>query len=212
MHDEYQIDLSELDEFLAEYVDGTMDPVVRQAFEEFLEMYPEVARHVSCLTELRTELCRLGDRCRCKAPDGFQERLRRQVAAEMLGLPDRYHHVLSPKLSSLLLGFSAMFLVMVLAASYTIGPASEVDTSRANLLRTEALVPLAVSEHPSTFAPDVRPAIPRVGTTGMQLAGFQFTGAPSDHSLRAVAIDETKLFPAFLSDQNPSRAGSHALP
>ena len=68
----YYFDSAELDEFLVEYVDGTMDPVVRGAFEEFLRVYPEVRTQVDRLASIRMELCKLGDHCQCHAPPGFR--------------------------------------------------------------------------------------------------------------------------------------------
>lgn len=78
----YDFDAADLDEFLVEYVDGTMDPVVREAFEEFLRVYPEVADQVDCLATVRSQLCRLGDKCRCHAPPGFQDRLKEHLLEE----------------------------------------------------------------------------------------------------------------------------------
>ena len=48
---------TELDEFLAEYVDGSMDPTVRAVFEELMRVNPEVAERVCYLKHVRSELC-----------------------------------------------------------------------------------------------------------------------------------------------------------
>ncbi|WP_243664019.1 anti-sigma factor family protein [Rhodothermus marinus] len=48
---------SDLDELLCEYVDGTMDPAVRQVFEEYLRTNPTLAHHVECLCRTRQLLC-----------------------------------------------------------------------------------------------------------------------------------------------------------
>ena len=79
---DYDFNAADLDEFLVEYVDGTMDPVVQEAFEEFLRVYPEVAEQVDCLATVRSQLCRLGDKCRCHAPPGFQDRLKEHLVEE----------------------------------------------------------------------------------------------------------------------------------
>jgi hypothetical protein len=108
----YDLDPSDLDEFLVEYVDGTMDPVVREAFEEFLSMYPEVQAQVDCLSSVRTELCKLGADCRCQAPPGFQERLKRQLAGEMTGSVTIEHW--APQLNMIALAVSvAIFALAV---------------------------------------------------------------------------------------------------
>lgn len=73
---------TKLDEFLAEYVDGSMDPTVRAVFEELMRVNPEVAERVCYLKHVRSELCQLN--CQCSAPAGFEHRLRRQLAYEMM--------------------------------------------------------------------------------------------------------------------------------
>ena len=52
-----------LDEFLCEYVDGTMDPDVRVVFEEYLAENPEVAQQVECMRHARMML-RCSSDCR----------------------------------------------------------------------------------------------------------------------------------------------------
>ncbi len=71
-----------LDELLCEYVDGTMDPAVRQAFEEYLGTDPVLAQQVECLRCTRTLLCRHG--CQVRTPQGLQARVRRRLAWEMV--------------------------------------------------------------------------------------------------------------------------------
>lgn len=71
---------SKLDEFLCEYVDGTMDPKVREVFEEYLRMNPRLAEQVRCLCQTRQLLCQQHQ----LAPRGFQDRLRRRVACEVM--------------------------------------------------------------------------------------------------------------------------------
>lgn len=71
----------ELDEYICEYVDGTMDPAVREAFEEYLEANPSVASHVECLKEATAILKACADQCPCVADD-FQSRLKCAVEHE----------------------------------------------------------------------------------------------------------------------------------
>lgn len=117
MSHDYDFDPSELDEFLVEYVDGTMDPVVRKAFEDFLRVYPEIRAQVDCLSSVRTQLCRLGDDCRCKAPPGFQDRLKRQLAGETQAVADSLEH-LAPQLNMMALAFSITILAFAIALSH----------------------------------------------------------------------------------------------
>ncbi len=73
-----------MDELLCEYVDGTMDPGVRQVFEEYMQDNPELAEHVENLRETRDLLYRY--RCQIHAPFGFGRRLHREVTDQMMHL------------------------------------------------------------------------------------------------------------------------------
>ncbi|MEX1055638.1 MAG: hypothetical protein WED81_06380, partial [Rhodothermales bacterium] len=66
------------DEFLCEYVDGTMDPVVKQVFEEYLHSNPDLQAHVECLRNTRMILCSYA--CGRHAPNDLHDRLRRQIS------------------------------------------------------------------------------------------------------------------------------------
>ena len=87
MSDRYDQDASlpyddGLDEYLCEYVDGTMDPTVRRAFEEFLGANPALAAHVERLQ--RTRMLCTRQRC-AHAPSGLQHRLRLEIARDLMG-------------------------------------------------------------------------------------------------------------------------------
>jgi hypothetical protein len=49
-----------LDEWLCEYVDGTMDPSLEVVFEKYVEANPELKAHVERLQETRELLCNCG--------------------------------------------------------------------------------------------------------------------------------------------------------
>lgn len=127
MSHDYDFDPSDLDEFLVEYVDGTMDPVVREAFEEFMRVYPEVRAHVDCLASVRTKLCRLGDDCQCHAPPGFQDRLKRQLACEMSS--DVVLENWTPQLNIIALAFSITILALAVGLA-TVEPSEEMAETR----------------------------------------------------------------------------------
>ena len=114
---DYDFNASDLDEFLVEYVDGTMDPVVREAFEEFLYVYPEVAEQVDCLASIRSQLCRLGDKCRCHAPAGFQDRLKEQLLGESGESVVARAETWAPHLNTVAVAFSLTLLALVLGLS-----------------------------------------------------------------------------------------------
>ena len=72
-----------MDEFLCEYVDGAMDPVVLEAFEEYLRANPSMAEHVQCLCQAKRFLSQQSS---CPhATSRLQERLRTAIAREQLG-------------------------------------------------------------------------------------------------------------------------------
>ena len=77
-----EYDFADLDEWLCEYVDGTIDPVVCKALEEYMDHNPELASHVERLRETRHLLCQYG--CSYQAPRGLQPRLRRRLATEIV--------------------------------------------------------------------------------------------------------------------------------
>jgi len=100
-----------LDELLCEYVDGTMDPVVRSAFEEYLETDPELAAHARCLCETRDMLCRYGN-CRC-ASLSMQAQLRVRLAGE-LDRKSRTSVFVSSRLVNAAMLTSAVSMVLIL--------------------------------------------------------------------------------------------------
>ncbi|MEZ4702315.1 MAG: hypothetical protein R2834_18415 [Rhodothermales bacterium] len=79
-HDTEDDDFSDLDEWLCEYVDGTIDPAARNALEECMRVNPALARHVQHLLQARNLLCRYG--CRHQAPHGLQPRIHERLALE----------------------------------------------------------------------------------------------------------------------------------
>lgn len=78
--DHYEQPDDQLDEFLCEYVDGTMDPAVREAFEEFLEANPRLADHARCLCRTRNMLCSYGGR---HGRASLEAQIRHRVAFEL---------------------------------------------------------------------------------------------------------------------------------
>ena len=75
-------EFADLDEWLCEYVDGTIDPVVREALEEYMQANPVLASHVESLMETRHLLCNFG--CKHKAPSRLQPLLRYRLENEIL--------------------------------------------------------------------------------------------------------------------------------
>ncbi|MFB6247675.1 MAG: anti-sigma factor [Salinibacter sp.] len=57
-----------IDEWLCEYVDGTMDPSLEAVFEQYVEANPELEAHIKRLQQTRDLLCECG-RSRAASPD-----------------------------------------------------------------------------------------------------------------------------------------------
>lgn len=110
MHEGYSSDSKEdpLDELMCEYVDGTMDPAVRAAFEEFLEANPELLEEAKCLCQTRDMLCSYGFR----HTQSSQCQMRRRVVDE-IGRKDRSEKVIADRLANIALVTSAVGLVLI---------------------------------------------------------------------------------------------------
>jgi hypothetical protein len=98
-----------MDEFLCEYVDGSMDPVVLKAFEEYLRANPHMAEHAQCLCQAR-EL--LATHVPCPHPTGaLQLRLKEAIANDLLGESGTS---VTPQLGSFAVVTSAVGLMLML--------------------------------------------------------------------------------------------------
>lgn len=100
----------QLDEFMCEYVDGTMDPAVRAAFEEYLQANPGLAAHVRCLCQTRSMLCSYGGR---HAGATLEEQIRQRVAGE-LDRKARVEHTFQMRLGRAAMATSFFSLLLIL--------------------------------------------------------------------------------------------------
>ena len=73
-----------LDEWLCEYVDGTMDPALEAVFEEYLRANPELNAHVERLKETRALLCACGRQSSAECPSATQAEVCSMVEGKML--------------------------------------------------------------------------------------------------------------------------------
>mgnify|MGYP006427687207 CR=1 FL=1 len=73
-----------LDEWLCEYVDGTMDPALEAVFEEYLRANPELSAHVERLKETRELLCACGRQSSAECPSDTQAEVCGLVEGKML--------------------------------------------------------------------------------------------------------------------------------
>jgi hypothetical protein len=71
-----------LDEWLCEYVDGTMDPSLEAVFEQYVEANPELKAHVERLRETRDLLCECG--LSRDTPSEVEEEICTEVECDLL--------------------------------------------------------------------------------------------------------------------------------
>jgi hypothetical protein len=164
----------QLDEFMCEYVDGTMDPAVRAAFEEYLEANPGLAAHVRCLCQTRSMLCSYGGR---HADASLEEQIRQRVAGE-LDRKARVERSFQMRLGKAAMATSMFSLLLILGMMAGLSQVesgvprfvstlwSEPQDSMAlpsdNRFAPSAAVPLEHVQHPSWSvlgSPTVLPAI-----------------------------------------------------
>lgn len=190
----YDFDPSELDEFLVEYVDGTMDPVVQKAFEDFLRVYPEIRAQVDCLSSVRTQLCRLGDDCRCKAPPGFQDRLKRQLAGESQGVADSLEH-LAPQLNMIALAFS----IAILAFAVGLSQLNESELFANSGVQATTEVPASVQTDGSERHEEVERDLLTVSNVHQMTTASAFSSLFDQPVLLSVRRDFVAMKPAVMS-------------
>ena len=70
-----------LDEWLCEYVDGTMDPSLEAVFEQYVQANPELKAHVERLQETRDLLCSCG--FPTEAPDEVEAEVCQEVKCDL---------------------------------------------------------------------------------------------------------------------------------
>jgi anti-sigma factor RsiW len=76
-----------INEWLCEYVDGTMDPSLRRVFDKYVQANPELRDHVERLRHTRQLLCACSEEPKQKAPDSVCARVQEKVECDMLRTP-----------------------------------------------------------------------------------------------------------------------------
>lgn len=136
MAEGYNFDFSDLEEYFVDYVDGSMDPKVKEAFEEFLRSNPDASIQIADLLRVRTQLCSLGSQCQCSAPEGFQSRLstklRDHIACEFIPEQSAFSQ-LTPGLNAVARSMSLVLVVMALGICWTSLDVSNDDSPHENL-------------------------------------------------------------------------------
>ena len=112
--DHYDQPDDQLDEFLCEYVDGTMDPAVRRAFVEFLEANPSLAAHADCLCRTRNMLCSYGGR---HGRASLEAQIRHRVAFE-LDRKNRVEATFLTRLGKAAMATSFVSLILIVGMAF----------------------------------------------------------------------------------------------
>jgi len=120
-----------LDEWLCEYVDGTMDPSLEAVFEQYVEANPELKAHIERLQKTRDLLCqcsRLGDAPPDEEPDRPSEPARPHPPSSPSSAPDDTRPtVVIGMVSSIAVALVVGFLAgatMVSPSAFTLSSAS----------------------------------------------------------------------------------------
>ncbi len=126
-----------LDEWLCEYVDGTMDPSVEAVFEQYVEANPELQAHIERLRQTRELLCGGEDTgaaphaAPMEAAREVEEDLLRDSAPKLLASEETSRSVVALGLASsiavaLVVGFLAGSM-LVEPSTLSSGPATAID-------------------------------------------------------------------------------------
>ena len=178
-------DFTDLDEWLCEYVDGTIDPVVCEALEEYMQHNEALASHVERLREARHLLCQYG--CSYQAPSGLQPRLRRRLATEIVQESQPFMGISSTHLMTLATITSVVAILLIFGSSRGTGDAS---------LAGSAAPAMAIQETPRHHRDTAAPILPHHRVTPVRTLSAnkyysRFTRKPAvshAHATNAYAI------------------------
>lgn len=147
-----------LDEWLCEYVDGTMDPSLEAVFEQYVEANPELKAHVQRLKETRRLLCE------CGLSQGPSAGVKDEICAEV-----ECNSSSSPPLSDLLRNrpTAALGLVSSVAVALVVG-----------FLIGATVGPTPLPLSTSTTSPSAAQTKTRVSTTAPRPPTHPFAPAP----------------------------------
>lgn len=172
-----------LDEWLCEYVDGTMDPSLETVFEQYVEANPELKAHVERLRETRDLLCR------CAPPkdttSDVEAEVCREVESDMLQSPVPVSDVLQDRPIAALGLVSSIAVALVigfLAGTMTGAPSPPPDT--ANRMESNASpppsmqLPQATASDPSRYLLYRSPEPFSVADSTHHRSSFTTTGVP----------------------------------
>ncbi len=132
-----------LNEWLCEYVDGTMDPSLHRVFEKYVEANPDLKAHIERLRHTRDLLCQ----CRQPAdddvpesvPESVRARVREKVECDMLRTPHSLHDAVKERpVTAFVSSFVVALVVGLFAGAALFGP-DAVATRNASIADTRSL-------------------------------------------------------------------------
>jgi anti-sigma factor RsiW len=137
-----------LDEWLCEYVDGTMDPSVEAVFEQYVEANPELKAHVRRLRQTRELLCGCDAPNACSADPQWEGREAEEALHEATAVRPKETEGRAAAVAGLVTSVAVALVVGFLAGSVLVDPATfspaptvsavEKQTSPQETMREEA--------------------------------------------------------------------------
>lgn len=128
-----------LNEWLCEYVDGTMDPSLQRMFEAYVQANPELKEHIQELKRTRHLLCRCSDPP--SASDEVRARVQGKVECEMLRTPRSLKGTIKEYPVTTMASSMAVALVIGMFAGAT-------------FLAPSSLSPVSAAEDPAVVSQD----------------------------------------------------------
>lgn len=116
-----------LNEWLCEYVDGTMDPSLRRVFEKYVEANPDLKAHIERLRHTRDLLCQcrepVDDDVPEAVPEAVRARVREKVECDLLRTPHSLQDAIKERpMTAFVSSFVVALVVGLFAGAALFGP------------------------------------------------------------------------------------------
>jgi hypothetical protein len=185
-----------LDEWLCEYVDGTMDPALETVFEEYMHANPDLEAHVARLKETRDLLCQCGRVAKADCSPATRADVCGTVEGEMLRSNDALIQFVSehPSLVAGLTSSVVAFLLGLFAGALMFSPDS---ASPALPMAPTPAVERAASERTAGEHADEPPALRRA-TRSYPAFSRTVGAAPAASALSLLPHADTVAVPALM--------------
>ncbi len=183
-----------LNEWLCEYVDGTMDPSLEMVFEEYVQANPELKEHIEQLQHTREMLCRCEEPL--TAPEDVCAQVRGAVEGDLLRSPRTVEEtVREHPIATVASSMAVALVVGMFAGALLLAPPSSFDEPGASAAVRQqwepAERPLLRSTTPSapTFRalespprPDLLPQMV-IGPSGSAVSGAAIDSAAAAYEV-----------------------------